>query len=398
MMRIIYKFFITSAMKKIMIIIALIILFAAVTLQSNNFPTLRSFFNLPKQNTPILPNLPNQKQVIVSEESVITTVVEESLPSVVTIGIKKTTSGRDTFEYDPFDPFSPFRRVPGRQREIQANIGSGFIISADGLIITNKHVVADTDATYEVLTNDAKKYTVEKIYRDPLNDLAIIKVNTTGLKPLKLGDSSKLKLGQMAIAIGTPLGEFTNTVTTGIVSGIGRGITAGSPYEGFVEKLENVIQTDAAISPGNSGGPLLNSGGEAIGVNTAVASEGQNIGFAIPINIVKTLIDTFNKRGGSFERPYIGIEYQTVDQKTAILNKVVAGAYVTSVVEASPAEKAGIQEEDIITEIDGKKINGEDDQAIAKFILEKKIGDKVMLKVWRNGETKTFTVTLEAYK
>ncbi|HRN70353.1 MAG TPA: trypsin-like peptidase domain-containing protein [Candidatus Woesebacteria bacterium] len=345
-----------------------------------------------------LPSLPPQieREQVVYQESVVTDVVEKSLPSVVTISIK-TTRKQNTFGLNPFNPFSPFQQLPGEEREIQRNIGSGFIITKDGLIITNKHVVLDTDAQYSVITNDQEEYVVNQIYRDPLNDLAILKIDANNVTPLKLGDSSKLKLGQLAIAIGTPLGEFQNTVTVGIISGIGRGITAGSPFEGFVEKLDNVIQTDAAISAGNSGGPLLNSKGEAVGVNTAVAAEGQNIGFAIPINVVSTLIEDFHRRGGTFERPYIGVRYQMVDQRTAILNDVVAGAYVESVVEGSPAAEAGIQQDDIITRIDGKRIDGSDDESLAKIILDKKIGDTVAVEVWRNGETETYQMKLEAY-
>lgn len=337
-----------------------------------------------------------EKENVVYQESVITDVVEESLPSVVTIGIK-TTRNSNSLELDPFNPFSPFRENSGEPEEIKQNIGSGFIVSQDGLIITNRHVVLDSDAKYTVITNDKEEYAVEQIYRDPLNDLAILKVNASGLKPLPLGDSSKLKLGQMAIAIGTPLGEFQNTVTVGIVSGIGRGITAGSAYEGFVEKLDNVIQTDAAISPGNSGGPLLNSKGQAVGINTAVATAGQNIGFAIPINVVSTLIDDFEKRGGVFERPYIGVRYQMIDKRTALLNEVVEGAYVESVVEDSPADKAGIQADDIITKIDGKRLEGTDDESLARIVLDKKIGDNVSIEVWRDGEIRNFTMKLEAY-
>ena len=339
----------------------------------------------------------NSPQRVVYEESVITEVVDKSLPSVVTVGIKTTKQAQDSIQINPFDPFGPFQLTPGEQKEVKQNIGSGFIVSQDGLIITNKHVVTDTSAEYSIITNDKKEYTVEQIYRDPLNDLAILKVDTKNLKPLTLGDSSKLKLGQLAIAIGTPLGEFQNTVTQGIISGLGRGVTAGSPFEGFVEKLDNVIQTDAAISPGNSGGPLLNSKGEAIGVNTAIASEGQNIGFAIPINVVSGLITDFEKRGSIFERPYIGVRYQMVDKRTAILNDVVEGAYVESVVEGSPAASAGIQADDIITKIDGKRLSGTDNDSLAKIILDKKIGDSVKVEVWREGETKTYTLNLEAY-
>ncbi|MDO9028073.1 MAG: trypsin-like peptidase domain-containing protein [Candidatus Roizmanbacteria bacterium] len=352
-------------------------------------------------NTPTSPKLPIEKQTVVYEESVITKVVEEALPSVVTVGISTTTSTGDVFQINPFNPFLPFERIPGKTQKVEKNIGSGFIISTDGLIITNKHVVSNTEATYQVLTNDKKKYNVEKIYRDPLNDLSILKISLTSLsslKPLKLGDSSKLKLGQLVIAIGTPLGEFTNTVTSGIISGLGRGITAGSPFEGFVEKLDNVIQTDAAISLGNSGGPLLNSKGEVIGVNAAIAQEGQNIGFAIPVNVVKNLIDNFKKQGSSFEHPYIGVRYKLVDKQTAVVNKLVEGAYVVQIISGSPAEKAGIQEEDIIIEFDGKKIGGSDEQTLTKFIAEKKPGERVTLKIWRNKEIKNISVTLESAK
>lgn len=374
-------------MKKLLFLLAILIIVLAVS-QKSRLP-----FNL-QQPTP---GQSVEKQTVVYEESVITKVVEESLPSVVTIGIAKTISQNDSFEIDPLNPFSPFRRVPGNQRNVEQNIGSGFIISEDGLIITNKHVVSETDASYKVLTNDKKKHDIVKIYRDPLNDLAILKINASGLKPLKLGDSNILKLGQMAIAIGTPLGEFTNTVTVGIISGLGRGITAGSPFEGYVEKLDNVIQTDAAINPGNSGGPILNSKGQAVGVNVALAQEGQNIGFALPINIVKSLMDNFNKQGGSFERPYIGVRYKIIDRETAVLNELVEGAYVIEILDNSPAQKADIQEEDVIIEFDGKKVNGEDDQGLTKQIMEKKIGQSVHLKIWRNGEVLNKQLSLEAF-
>ncbi len=373
------------------IILVIIGIIALQRYSSTNMPAFLDIFD--KFQLPESANTESRK--IVYEESVIIDVVDKSLPSVVTIGIS-TTRTESSLEIDPFNPFSPFRRTPGAQRKIEQNIGSGFIVSKDGLIITNKHVVSEIDADYKVLTNDKKEYKVEKIYRDPLNDLAILKINANNVKPLALGDSSKLKLGQMAIAIGTPLGEFQNTVTSGIISGLGRGITAGSPFEGFVEKLDNVIQTDAAISAGNSGGPLLNSKGQAVGVNTAIAAEGQNIGFAIPINVVKNLIETFNKNGGSFERPYIGVRYQMIDRRTAILNDVAEGAYVEEVIEGSPAADAGIELDDIITHIDGKRLTGTDDQALAKTILGKKVGDKVEVKVWRDGETLTFNLELEA--
>ncbi len=360
-----------------------------------------SFFSSLFKYAPSLTNTDKKTQQevkIVSEESIIIDVVDAALPSVVTIGIKVTRRGQSRIQIDPFDPFTPFRETPGEEETIEQNIGSGFIVTADGIIITNKHVVLETDATYKVVTNDQKEYEVTNIYRDPLNDLAILKIDATNLTPLQLGDSSKLKLGQLAIAIGTPLGEFQNTITTGVVSGLGRGITAGSPYEGFVERLDSVIQTDAAISPGNSGGPLLNSSAQVIGVNTAVSSQGQNIGFAIPVNVVKDLLDTFEAQGGSFQRPYIGVRYSMVDEKTAIQNDIVEGAYVDSVVKGSPADVAGIEADDIITRIDGTNIDGSKEDSLARVILRKRVGDTITLTVWSDGETREVSLTVEAYE
>lgn len=214
--------------------------------------------------------------------------VEKTVPSVVTIKISKVSTSY-SIEIDPFNYFSPFRTIP-REHQTEQNIGSGFIVSSNGIIVTNKHVVDDTQADYSVITNNGKEYNIQQIYRDPNNDLAILKVNALNLSPISLGDSSKIKLGETIFAIGTPLGEFTNTVTSGIISGLGRGIVAGSRFEGHVERLDNVIQTDAAINPGNSGGPLINSEGEVIGISTAISQEGQNIGFAIPVNVVKNLL------------------------------------------------------------------------------------------------------------
>lgn len=392
-------------MKRFIFIVAILLIGLAVIQRyngNNNFlnnvnQAIRSF--IPQGATPsAAPFRIEQKSTttVTDHEKIVTGVIETSLPSVVTVGIKATARTRDQFEIDPLNPFEPLRRVPGEEQTIERNIGSGFIISADGLIITNRHVVDIEEATYTVLTNDGKEYAVEKIYRDPLNDLAIVKINTNNLKPLPIGDSSKLKLGQSVVAIGTPLGEFTNTVTTGIVSGLGRGITAGSPFEGYVEKLDNVIQTDAAINPGNSGGPLLNTNGEVIGVNTAVAGESQNISFAIPSNVVRELVESFNKRGGSFERPYIGVRYKMIDKQTAVLNDLVEGAYVLEIIPGSPAAKAGVQEEDIVLEFDGKKVQGTDDQGLARLILEKNAGDTVVIRIWRNGEISTLNLTLEA--
>ena len=341
-----------------------------------------------------IPTPANDRVRVTTEESVIIDAVDKVSPSVVTIGMKQTRRVGDLFELNPFDPFSPFERRPGQSQAIEQDIGSGFIVGEDGLIVTNKHVVSSTDkATYHVITKDDKTYEVTRIYRDPQNDMAILKIDPPagGLPTVVLGDSDKIKVGQLAIAIGTALGEFRNTVTTGVISGVGRGITAGGFFDDGGEKLDNVIQTDAAINPGNSGGPLLNSSGQVIGVNVAVSAQGQNIGFALPINTVKDAIANFNQTG-QFDRPFLGVQYRMITRQIAILNEIPEGAYVMEAVPGGPAETAGVAPEDIVTKMDGEKLTESND--LAKIIGKKKVGDTVTLTVWRNGEESTFTVTL----
>jgi S1-C subfamily serine protease len=322
--------------------------------------------------------------------------VDEVTPSVVTVGIKKSQKVIDPglFFSDPFGFFGPRSQSEIEERWIEQDIGSGFIISAEGLVVTNKHVVNELKAEYRVITANDDELKVEKIYRDPVSDLAILKVSppAEGLKPVRMGDSNNLKVGQVVIAIGTALGEFRSTVTTGVISGLGRGIQAGSPFGGLAERLDNVIQTDAAINPGNSGGPLLNSSGEVIGVNVAMSQAGENIGFAIPINIIKESIDNFNATG-KFSRPFLGVRYQMLDKRTAILNNVPQGAYIVEVVEDSPADKAGVEENDIITKIGRERL--EDKNGLADVISKKKVGDEVSLEVYRDGQEITLRVKLE---
>jgi serine protease Do len=336
-------------------------------------------------------------QRILNEESVVIDVAERVSPSVVTISLEETTNPFGSFQITPFG----VQLFPQQGSEtVEQDIATGFIISADGLIVTNKHAVADSQTTYKIVTNDDKTYEVQKIYRDPVNDLAILKIDPSAssvqvLKPVEMGESDNLKVGQFVIAIGTALGEFRHTVTTGVISGLGRGITAGSPLEGYVERIDNVIQTDAAINPGNSGGPLLNSAGQVIGVNVAIAASGENIGFAIPINIVKESIDNFNQTG-QFARPFLGVRYRMIDQDLALMNDVPQGAYVVEVIQDSAADKAGIQTGDIITKFNGQDVR-EEDGGLAKLINTKKIGDKIDLVLWRDGEEiKTTAVLAEA--
>jgi serine protease Do len=328
---------------------------------------------------------------ILNEESVVINVVDNVSPSVVTISIT-TTQTQNTlpgFENFPFFFNTPQQQTP---TPTQQDIATGFILSSDGLIVTNKHVVADTSAQYKVITKDDKSYDVQKIYRDPVSDIALLKINANGLKPAELGDSSNLKVGQFVIAIGTALGEFRNTVTTGVVSGIGRSITAGSPFEGS-EQLDNVIQTDAAINPGNSGGPLINSAGQVIGVNVAVSQSGQGIGFALPINMIKDSLNNFNQTG-QFSRPYMGIRYQMISKDAALMNSVPQGAYLSEVIAGSPAESAGLKNGDIITKIDGANVS-DAKGGLAEIIGQKKVGQTVQITYWRGNSEKTTNVTLK---
>src|SRR3989344_1084977 len=315
---------------------------------------------------------------IVSEESVVIKVAEEASPSVVTVSVE--TPARRVLQLNPFGGFSS--RVEGGTPQ---DIGTGFIVSQDGLIVTNKHVVSSGDeAKYKVITKDEKEYEVTQISRDPANDIAILKIEATGLKPVELGESSNLKVGQFVVAIGTALGEFRHTVTTGVISGLGRGITAGSVFEGYVERLDNVIQTDAAINPGNSGGPLLNSAGQVIGINVAIAQDAQNVGFAIPVDTLKSALTQYNSAGSFPAKAYLGVEYQMISKDAAESNNVPQGAYVVRVVAGSPAEIGGIKTQDVITKIDGEDLRTE--KTLGDAMTNKKPGDVLQLEIWRNNQ------------
>lgn len=348
-------------------------------------------------NAPKLPSLFQQKAIdenlkVVREESNVIDVVKKVSPSVVTIGVKNNLS-------QTASPYSIFFGIPEQngddENENEDYIGTGFVIKKEGIIVTNKHVVSSS-AEYFVVDEKGNKYDVDKIYRDPANDIAIISIKNDTSKSLpvtELGTSSTLQVGQSVIAIGTALGEFRNTVTTGVVSGLGRGITAGSAFQGFSERLDNVIQTDAAINPGNSGGPLLNASGQVIGVNTAVSGSGQNIGFAIPIDIVKDSLDNFNQTG-QFARPFLGVFYSLISQRAALLNEIPQGALVQQVIENSSADEAGIERGDIIVKIDGNQVN-DSNGTLAILISKKKIGDRITVTLYTEGKSKDVTVTLK---
>lgn len=370
-------------MKRLLILLFILIALAFIfELLSKNFTPLSQLFN--RDNTQ------EELVTLLKEESAVISVVEKSGPSVVTIGVRQSSLENQR----TFDLFFPEERA--EEEADDQYIGSGFVVQKDGLIVTNKHVVSERGLEYLVIDDKGSTFEVESIYRDPANDIAILQTTTTpnnGFTEIELGDSSNLKVGQFVIAIGTALGEFPSTVTTGVVSGLGRGITAGSPFQGFVEELDNVIQTDAAINPGNSGGPLLNSAGQVIAVNTAVSGQGENIGFAIPINIIKDSIQNFNNTG-RFSRPYLGVSYTIISERSALLNDVPQGAFVQDIIAGSAADDAEIATGDIITEIDGTKITDES-ESVAVLISNKKIGDSIEIAIFRDGQILTVNATLK---
>lgn len=331
-----------------------------------------------------------------SQEENVIAVVEKASASVVTVSA--TIQQQPTENLNPFDPFGMFGNFFGQPQvpnatpqPIKQDIGSGFVVDT-GIIVTNKHVVSDTQATYKIIASDNKEYPVKHIYRDPQNDLAILQIDAT-LPTIELGDSSALKVGQSVIAIGTALGQFRHTVTTGVISGLGRGISAGDGFT-MAEKLDNVIQTDAAINPGNSGGPLLNSSGQVIGVNVAVAQGAQNIGFALPINVIKDSLKNFNQTG-KFSRPFVGVSYKIISQQEALLNDVVAGAYVVSVIPGSSADKAGLKAGDIITSFGGVALNDTENNSLTTLVTKYKVGDTVQVDYIRNRQKFSTPLTLQ---
>lgn len=332
-----------------------------------------------------------QREIIEGESNLINTIVEDVNPSVVSINVTSTSIQQDFF---------------GNGRELESrSAGTGFVISEDGIIVTNRHVIPEGTTEVTVTFSNGQEAEADVVGRtnqsDPL-DIGFLKLKDPDAYEFTvatLGDSDEVKVGDRAVAIGNALGEFQNTVTSGIISGFGRDIEAFDG--GGVETLQNLFQTDAAINSGNSGGPLVNSASQVIGINVATASA-ENISFAIPINDAKGLIDIVLERG-KLERPYLGVRYVPLDEDVSrqLGIGVTEGAYIPvdnaqrpAILPGSPADKAGLQQEDVIIAIDGEKLT--EDKGLVSILGKRRVDDTVTLTILRGEEELQIDVTLEA--
>ena len=324
-----------------------------------------------------------------TQEQKIIDIVKENSPSVVSVvAYKDVPVYEQTYQQDFFF-IIPKLEQKGTERQ-QVGAGTGFIVSSDGLILTNKHVVSDKEAEYVVIMTDNKEYNAKVLARDPVQDLAIIKIEGgNSFKPLKLGSVDDIQIGQTVIAIGNALGRFQNTVSVGVISGLGRTIVATGP-DFATERLEDIIQTDTAINRGNSGGPLINLKGEVVGINTAVSTEGENIGFAISIDKAKRSIEQV-KTLGRISYPYMGVRYIILNKEISKARDIevdygalIVGDNEPAVVDGSPAQKAGIKEGDVILEINGEKIT--ENNSLAKIISKYNPFESLNLKILRDGQ------------
>lgn len=373
-----------------------------------NSPGLSSRLNFSKNlrsgtgSTQVVKEISNIKTV--NEESAIIDVASKTTDSVVSIIVSRDLPALNNRFGGQFDGLfgRDFLDNQGQGQPTQIGAGSGYIVSTDGFIITNRHVVDDTRADYTVVLNSGEILPTKVLARDPIMDIAILKAEAKSeLKPIILGDSGGLKIGQTAIAIGNSLGEFNNTFSRGIISGLGRTIVASDEDGGASELLENIIQTDASINPGNSGGPLVDINGNVIGMNVANSPNGENIGFAIPINEIKPVLKSVIETG-QILRPYLGISFLPINPEIAKQNNLPVdyGALLnatsgsSAVAANGPAAKAGLRQGDIILSIDGQKIDTQN--PLPRAVQSKKVGDEVVLKVRRGDAEIEVKLVLEA--
>ncbi len=339
------------------------------------------------------------------EKSPIIDIVKKSCPAVITIVISKDLPKIEGFYMVPFGGQSlTVPRMGEKKEKTKIGGGSGFIISPDGMILTSQHVVADPKADYTIVLDPEKKYPAKVLARDSINDIAILKIQAKNLPCLDLGDSKNIALGQAVITIGNALGEFHDTVSTGVVSGLSRNITALGGHTQQAEQLRGLIQTDAAINPGNSGGPLVDMNGKVIGINTAIVAMAQNIGFAIPIDYAKKDLEEV-KKYGKIKKPFLGVRYILLSKAISEKNKLPVdyGAFIvrenlgeSAIVSNSAAEKAGLKEFDIILECQGEKITVKN--PLSSILQKFEIGKEVELKILREKQEQIIKVKLEEKK
>lgn len=354
------------------------------------------------------PITPVQNERVIRQEEEIVQTVERVEPAVVSVIITKDLpkleidSRSIPFPGGRYEIQIPQYRENGTERR-EVGGGSAFFVSGDGLLMTNKHVVDDETAQYTVLLNDGRRLVAEVVGRDPLSDIALLKVDGSGFPYLTIAGTDDVNLGQTSIAIGNALGEFRNTVSVGVISGLQRSIIAGGLTGGGTEHLDEILQTDAAINEGNSGGPLLSSRGEVIGMSTAIAAGGaQNIGFALPARELRRVLESYQEHG-RIVRVYLGVRYVQITpelQKEEDLSydygvQLTRGALASdaAVLPDSPADDAGLQEGDILLEADGQKLT--EDTSLQRIISGKSVGDTLQLRVATGGREREVTVRLE---
>lgn len=329
-------------------------------------------------------------------------IVEKVIPAVIAISVSENI--KKNYESGVIDLKTEkmLKKEADSDGNIEVESGSGFIVDKNGIIVTNKHIIVDPEAEYFVFTNNNQKFKAKVIISDPINDIAILKINPPAgeekskikneFPAIILGNSDKIKLGESVIALGNALGIFKNTISKGIISGLHRSISAKISADAEAQEMRELIQTDAAINPGDSGGPLINTNGEAIGINTIMLSGAENIGLAIPINIIKKDLKDL-KKYGEIKRPFLGARYLIINDQ--LKNKfnlpVDYGAFVINkgsgrpaIIPKSPAEKSGLKEKDIILECNNEKVSA--NETLNDLLEEYAVGDKIKLKVLRDGK------------
>lgn len=345
----------------------------------------------------------NAVQLPVEQRSTSTVidVVDEVTPSVVSIIVSQDVPEIERFYQEgTFGLRFPRQEIEGFQRR-QVGSGSGFFVSEDGLVVTNRHVVSGSEANYSAVTSEGKTYELEVVGRDPFLDIAVLQTTnaTTSFPTLSFGDSDQLAPGQSVIAIGNALGEFQNSVSVGVVSGLGRSVVAGG-LTGDFQRLDQVIQTDAAINPGNSGGPLLNLQGEVVGVNVAVAQGSENISFSLPSNLVTEVVRSVEEYG-EIVRPFLGVRFTPIDdalerQRDLPVSEgalIVSGRGSQAITPGSAADEAGVQAGDIIVSFGGEAVT--EDNGLGALIRNYQVGETVTMTLLRDGKEITTEAMLQ---